>query len=169
MSKKVIRFHYKLTDADGVLLESSEGREPVKFMVGMGMIVPGLEKELVKLSVGEKRRVEVKAEEAYGLIDFNRFVRVPRSALPKEDLQIGDVFQSNASPLPFTVKAIEDDYVLLDGNHPLAGEDLTFDVEVIEYRDATEEEIADVDAQLAALKAHLEAQQQAGEEPGNPA
>lgn len=163
MSKKVIRFHYKLSDADGVLLESSEGREPVKFMVGLGMIVPGLEKEIVNFAVGEKRRVEVKAEEAYGLIDFNRYVRVPRAALPKEDLAVGDVFQSNASPLPFTVKAIEDDFVVLDGNHPLAGEDLTFDVEIVEHRDATEQEIADVEAQLAAIRAQMEAQEQAGQ------
>lgn len=164
MSKKVISFHYTLTDSDGVQLESSEGREAVKFMVGVGMIVPGLEKELIHFAVGEKRRVEVKAEEAYGLIDFNRYVQVPRSALPKPDIAVGDVFQSNASPTPFTVKQVAEDFVVLDGNHPLAGEDLTFDVEVTENRDATEEEIASLDAQMAEMKAHLEAMaQQAGE------
>lgn len=162
MSQKVISFHYTLTDSDGEVLESSSGRDPVTFMAGAGMIVPGLEKEIVHFAVGDKKRVEVKAEEAYGLIDFNRFVQVPRQALPKPDLKVGDVFQSNASPMPFTVKKIaEDGTVTLDGNHPLAGEDLTFDVEVTEHREATEEEIKDLEEQMAQMQAQMQAQMEA--------
>ena len=148
MSHKVISFHYTLTDADGVVVESSQGRDAVTFMTGIGMIVPGLEREVVTFSSGDKRRVEVKAEEAYGLIDFSKFVQVPREALNKPDVKVGDVFQSNQSPFPFTVKQVTDSHVVLDGNHPLAGEDLTFDVEIMETREATEEEIDQIKNQL---------------------
>lgn len=148
MSHKVISFHYTLTDADGLVIESSQSRDPLTFMAGVGMIVPGLEKEIVHFATGEKRRVEVKAEEAYGLIDFNKFVQVPRESLPKPDVQVGDVFQSSAAPTPFTVKQVSETHVVLDGNHPLAGEDLVFDVEVTESRDATPEEVEQLQQQL---------------------
>ncbi len=153
MSHKVITFHYTLTDADGVVIESSVERgEPITFMTGIGMIVPGLEREIVNFAEGHKQKVEVKAEEAYGLIDFTKYVQVPKEALPKPDIAVGDVFQSNVSPTPFTVKEVHETHVVLDGNHPLAGEDLTFDVEVKENRDATEEEVAEVREQIAAAQ-----------------
>ena len=148
MSHKVISFHYTLTDADGVEIENSLSRDPVSFMSGIGMIVPGLEKVLVTLAVGDKRKVDVKAEEAYGLIDFNRYIQVPLDQLPKQDVKVGDVFQSSAAPMPFTVKELTETHVVLDGNHPLAGEDLIFDVEITEARDATEEEIKKIMEQL---------------------
>lgn len=152
MSQKVISFHYTLTDSDGATIESSRERAPVAFMTGVGMIVPGLEKEIVNFAAGEKRRVEVRAEEAYGLIDFARFVQVPREQLPKPDIKVGDVFQSDAAPTPFMVKQVTDTHIILDGNHPLAGEDLVFDLEVIENRDATEKEIKDLQEQMAKMR-----------------
>ena len=152
MSHKVISFHYTLTDADGSVIENSRGNDPVTFMAGFGMIVPGLEKEIIHFETGEKRRVEVKAEEAYGLIDFNKFIQVPREALPKADIKEGDVFQSNAAPTPFTVKQVHEKHVILDGNHPLAGEDLVFDVEVTETRDVTEEEVDQVKEQISRMQ-----------------
>lgn len=141
MSQQVISFHYSLTDADGVVIESSQGRDPVSFISGMGMIVPGLEREIINYTVGQKGHVEVKAEDGYGLIDFSKYVQVPRESLPKQDIKEGDMFQSNQSPLPFTVKQITETHVVLDGNHPLAGEDLIFDVEILEIRDASEQEL----------------------------
>jgi FKBP-type peptidyl-prolyl cis-trans isomerase SlyD len=152
MSHKVISFHYTLTDSDGVTIESSQGRDPVAFMTGVGMIVPGLEKEIVNFAAGDKRRVEVRAEEAYGLIDFARFVQVPREQLSKPDIKVGDVFQSSAAPTPFTVKQLTDTHAILDGNHPLAGEDLVFDVELIETREATQQEIDDLNQQVAEME-----------------
>lgn len=160
MSHKVISFHYKLTDSDGVVIETSEGRDPVSFMDNMGMIVPGLEKEIVSYVAGQKGRVEVKAEEGYGLIDFSKYVQVPREALPKQDIKPGDVFQSNQSPLPFTVKEVTETHVVLDGNHPLAGEDLVFDVEVLEIREASEQELQQLQDMIAGMQ-----QQQSGAEP----
>jgi len=160
MSQKVITFHYSLSDADGVTLETSHGRDPVSFMSGVGMIVPGLEKQILEFSEGDQRRVEVKAEDGYGLIDFSKFVQVPREALPKPDIKVGDIFQSSAAPMPFTVKQVTDTHVVLDGNHPLAGEDLVFDVEVVESRDATQEEIDDLQKHLAEAMAQAQQNQQ---------
>ena len=163
MSHKIISFHYTLTDTDGVAVETSNGRDPVSFMTEMGMIVPGLERELVHYTQGQKGRVEVKAEDGYGLIDFAKYVQVPREALPKQDIKEGDMFQSNQSPIPFTVKQVTETHVILDGNHPLAGEDLVFDVEVLEVRDASEQELQQVQEMIKAAQ-----QQQAGQAPQPP-
>jgi len=160
MSHKVISFHYTLTDTDGVVIESSHERDPVSFMTEMGMIVPGLEQEIVNYAVGQKGRVEVKAEDGYGLIDFAKYVQVPRDALPKPDIKVGDMFQSNQSPLPFTVKEVTETHVVLDGNHPLAGEDLVFDVEILESREASEQELEQLKEMVEKAQ-----QQQPGTEP----
>ena len=161
MSQQVISFHYSLTDADGVVIESSQGRDPVSFISGMGMIVPGLEREIIHYTAGQKGHVEVKAEDGYGLIDFSKYVQVPREALPKQDIKEGDMFQSNQSPLPFTVKQITETHVVLDGNHPLAGEDLFFDVEILEIREASEQELQ----QLQEMMSGAQQQPQPGAEP----
>ena len=160
MSQKVISFHYTLTDTDGVVIESSFEREPISFMSEMGMIVPGLEREIIHYTAGQKGRVEVKAEEGYGLIDFAKYVQVPREALPKQDIKVGDMFQSSQSPLPFTVKELTETHAVLDGNHPLAGEDLVFDVEVLEVRDASEQELQQLQEMIEKAQ-----QQQPGAQP----
>ena len=164
MTQKIISFHYTLTDTDGVVVESSHGRDPVSFMTEMGMIVPGLEREIVHYTAGQKGRVEVKAEEAYGLIDFAKYVQVPREALPKQEIKVGDMFQSNQSPIPFTVKEVAETHVVLDGNHPLAGEDLVFDVEVLEVREASAQELQQLQEMMQAAQ-QQQAQQQAGQPP----
>ena len=161
MPHKVISFHYTLTDSDGVVIESSKDRAPVSFMSEMGMIVPGLEREIANYAAGQKGRVEVKAEDGYGLIDFTKYVQVPREALPKQDIKAGDMFQSNQSPLPFTVKEVTETHVVLDGNHPLAGEDLIFDVEILETREASEQELQ----QLQEMAEAAQQQQQNPEAP----
>lgn len=155
MAQKLISFHYTLSDSDESVLESSQGRDPITFIEGFGMIVPGLEKEVIHFAQGDKKRVEVKAEEAYGLIDFSKYVQVPKEQLPKEDIKEGDVFRSNNSPFPFTVKQVHETHVVLDANHPLAGEDLTFDVEIIESREATEEEISGLKQQIEEMQRQM--------------
>ncbi len=166
MSQKIISFHYTLTDSDSVVVESSHGRDPVSFMTEMGMIVPGLEREIVHYTAGQKGRVEVKAEDGYGLIDFSKYVQVPREALPKQEIKVGDMFQSNQSPVPFTVKEVAEAHVILDGNHPLAGEDLLFDVEVLEVREASAQELQQLQEMMqAAQQQQQQAQQQAGQPP----
>jgi FKBP-type peptidyl-prolyl cis-trans isomerase SlyD len=142
MSAKVFAFHYTLTNPAGQVLDSSAGREPLFFMAGAGQIIPGLESVLVQLNAGDKKKVEVKAADAYGEHDPEKLIEVPLDKLPKEKVEIGDQFQAGNQHAPLTVTSVTETHATLDANHPLAGVDLTFDVEVTEIRDATEEELA---------------------------
>lgn len=144
MSNKVISFHYTLTDNAGKQLDSSAGSEPLAFIVGSGQIVPGLETHLRTMKVGDKRQVLVPAKDAYGEKEVTQIFEVPRKKMPAKTIKIGDRFRTgNDHHAPAaTVTKITDTHVTLDANHPLAGMDLTFDVEITEIRDATEEELA---------------------------
>lgn len=143
MTTRVISFHYTLTDPKGKTLDSSSGREPLSFVEGKGQIIPGLETELGKLNTGDKKRIAVKAEHAYGIRNPDLVFEITRDKLPTKDVKVGDKFRSQASPMPLTVAQVTDTHVTLDANHPLADVDLTFDVEVTGMRAATEEEMAD--------------------------
>lgn len=145
MSQKVISFHYKLTVADGKVLDSSEGREPMTFLAGGQQIIPGLEKELLAFKTGEKKQVKIQAADAYGPRDPRKIIEVALSELPKDKkVAVGDRFRGSDGPHapPLTVTKVNETHATLDGNHPLAGVDLTFDVELTEMRAATKEEIA---------------------------
>ena len=143
MSQRVLTFHYTLTDAKGTKLDSSVGQEPLTFLEGQGQIIPGLEDSLKTLQVGDKKRVQVPAAQAYGEREERFVVKVPRDKLPAKDIKVGDQFQVSADPSgrPLTIVALTDSEVTLDANHPLAGIDLTFDVEVVDIRDASTEEL----------------------------
>ncbi len=145
MSKNVIGFHYTLKDNEGNTIDSSVGKTPLLFLEASGQIIPGLEKELTSLSVGDKKKVEVKAADAYGEIIEDLKITVQKSQFPADkEIQVGDQFQVNNDPQApiFTVINIEGENVHIDGNHPMAGKDLVFDVELTEKRAASEEEIA---------------------------
>jgi FKBP-type peptidyl-prolyl cis-trans isomerase SlyD len=146
MKPQVISFHYTLKDKSGKQIESSHSGDPVICLEGGGQIIPALEKVLVGLKVGDKKEVPLKAAEAYGQHDKNLIIDVPKDQLPKgkEALKVGHQFQSQAPEggiQLFTVKAVTDSHATLDGNHPLAGQDLTFNIEVTEKREATKEEL----------------------------
>lgn len=140
---RVVSFHYTLRDPSGRVLDSSAGGEPITYVEGAGQIIDGLDEQLRDAQVAEKRRVTVPAAKAYGVHDPEQVHRIKRSQLPIEgDLKVGDQFQTGpdrGAPV-VTVTAIEGDDVLLDANHPLAGVDLTFDVQIMTARDATPEE-----------------------------
>jgi FKBP-type peptidyl-prolyl cis-trans isomerase SlyD len=142
--KRVIGFHYTLKDKTGTTLDSSIGDEPLYFLEGTQQIIPGLESVISLLNVGDNRQVEVKASDAYGEVNAELIVKVKRTQFPPDaDLQVGDQFQVNNdqhSPV-FTIMAVESEEVTVDGNHPMAGKDLFFDVEIVGMRPATEEEI----------------------------
>jgi FKBP-type peptidyl-prolyl cis-trans isomerase SlyD len=145
MSQTVIGFHYSLKDKDSNLIDSSEGRSPLLFLVGSGQIIPGLEQELVTMNIGDKKNVEVKAKDAYGEVVPDLQITVKKSQFNEgQEIKVGDQFQvTNEAHAPiFTVTALEGEDVHIDGNHPMAGKDLFFEVEVTEKRDATEEEVA---------------------------
>ncbi len=144
MAARFLTFHYTLRDASGRVLDTSRGAQPLSFIEGAGQIVPGLEKALRALQPGDRRVVAVAPEQGYGVRDETQVGRVPRSALPIEgELQVGDQFQAGPdrhAPV-VTVMAIEGDTVVLDANHPLAGQTLHFDVEVVAAREATAPEL----------------------------
>lgn len=145
MTQRVFGFHYTLKDKEGNVIDSSENTSPLLFLEQSGQIIPGLEKEIIDLEVGDKKNIEVKAAEAYGDIIEDLRITVQRSQFPEgQELNVGDQFQvTNEAHAPiFTVIEIEGENVHVDGNHPLAGHDLFFDIEVTEKRNATEEEVA---------------------------
>lgn len=142
---KVIGFHYTLRDEDGQVLDSSSGGDPLFFLEGKHQIIPGLERQLLLLGVGDKRQIAVKAADAYGEVNPDMVAEVKRSQFPPDaSLELGDAFTveaDGAGPV-FTVVGLDADTVTVDGNHPMAGKDLFFDVEVVAVRDALPQEIA---------------------------
>ena len=144
MNRRFLTFHYTLKDDRGRLIDTSQGAAPMPFVEGAGQIIDGLEELLLHMAVGEKRTVVVPPERAYGLHEAELVQKVPKARLPVGELKVGDQFQTGAdrhAPV-VTVRAIEGDEVLLDANHPLAGQQLHFAVELISARPATPEELA---------------------------
>jgi peptidylprolyl isomerase len=130
-----VSIHYTGTLQDGTTFDSSEGREPLAFEVGSGQIIPGLDQALPGMEVGEKKQVEVAAENAYGDVNPEMRQAVPREGIPADiPLDIGTQLQMqtpDGQALPVTVVAVDEEKVTLDANHPLAGKDLTFDIELV--------------------------------------
>ncbi len=143
--KRVIGFHYTLTDKSGTVLDSSIGDEPLYFLENSQQIIPGLEKVIALMNIGDKKKIEVLAADAYGDVNPELIVKVKKTQFPPDaQLTVGDQFQVNNdqhSPV-FTIMSIESDEVTVDGNHPMAGKDLFFDVEIIGMREATTEEMS---------------------------
>lgn len=141
---KVVGIHYTLKDNDGNTLDSSDGRDPLYYLHGYGQLVPGLEDELEEKALSEKFNVKVKPEDAYGEYNKDLVYVIDRSKFPDpENVEVGMMFTSKTKEGDFNLSVIgvEGDDVTLDANHPLAGKELNFDVEVVEIRDATAEEI----------------------------
>jgi FKBP-type peptidyl-prolyl cis-trans isomerase SlyD len=143
--KRVIGFHYTLTDKTGTVLDSSIGDEPLYFLENSQQIIPGLEKVIALMNVGDKRKIEVKATDAYGDVNPELVVKVKKTQFPPgAQLTVGDQFQVNNdahSPV-FTIMSIDQEDVTVDGNHPMAGKDLFFDVEIVGVRPATADEMS---------------------------
>ena len=141
----VVAFHYTLTNEAGQTIDSSRQREePLNYLHGHGNIIPGLEKALVGKQAGDKLEVTVTPEEGYGERHEGLIQQVPTSAFEGAggELKPGMQFQAQteAGQRIFTITEVEGDQVTVDGNHPLAGETLNFDVEVTEVREASDEE-----------------------------
>jgi FKBP-type peptidyl-prolyl cis-trans isomerase SlyD len=145
----VASVHYTGTLPDsGEVFDSSEGRDPLVFLVGHGQMIPGFEDEMMGASVGERREFTLTSERAYGARDEEAILQIPRSNFAQLEeqtpLEVGMqlVAQMPHGPSPFTVTGLDDETVTADFNHALAGQALTFSVEVVELRDASEEELA---------------------------
>ena len=142
-NETVITIHYTLTDEKGVVLDSSAGEEPVSFVHGAGTMIPGLEKALLGKSAGDALKVSVAPAEGYGLRDEELVQKVPRKNFPIEDVEVGMHFQTSSpsGPRIVTVLATDDENITVDANHPLAGATLNFDVQVVNVRAATSEDL----------------------------
>lgn len=142
---KVVTIDYTLTDSEGTLLDSSEGREPLAYLHGANNIIPGLEKALEGKASGDSLKVTVEPKEGYGERDDNLQQEVPKEMFEGVDqVQPGMQFQAQtpAGTQIVTVKQVEDQTVTVDANHPLAGVTLNFQVDVREVREASSEELS---------------------------
>lgn len=140
---RVIEFHYVLHDTKGELIDRSQDGSPLAFLEGAGQIIPGLETVLITMTKGDSREVHVKAEDAYGTRDEKLVAHVPLEQLPTEEVKVGDMFRGGPGeedPI-LVVTAVTSSHATLDANHPLAGKDLVFKVEIAEVRAATSEEL----------------------------
>ncbi|ANB35608.1 peptidylprolyl isomerase [Rhodovulum sulfidophilum] len=130
-----VRIHYTGTLADGSTFDSSQGRDPLEFTVGAGQIIPGLDAALPGMSEGDTKTVDVPCAEAYGAHNPDATQAIPREQVPDTvPLEVGtrlNVQTAEGEVLPVTVADVTEEVVLLDGNHPLAGKDLTFEIELV--------------------------------------
>ncbi|WP_420820768.1 FKBP-type peptidyl-prolyl cis-trans isomerase [Seongchinamella unica] len=144
--KAVVTIHYKLTDNSGAIIDSSEGAEPLAYLHGAGNIIPGLENALVGKTAGATLQVAIAPEEGYGEVHPQLIETVPREAFQGIDqIEPGMAFEAQGSDgqaRRIVVREVNGDEIIIDGNHPLAGVELNFDVEVVSVREASEEEIA---------------------------
>ena len=136
-----VRIHYSGKLKDGTVFDSSEGRDPLQFEIGDNTIIPQLAESVVGMAVGDTATIEITAENAYGPHRPDAIQTVERTMMPDDiDLSVGNRLQaktSNGDDLILTVIEVTDATVVLDANHPLAGEDLTFDIELVEIVAAT--------------------------------
>ncbi len=144
--KLVVSMHYKLTDDEGTVLDSSEGAEPLAYLHGSGNIIPGLEKALTGKVAGDSLQVKVDPADGYGEVLEELIHTVNKTAFEGvESVEPGMAFEAQApdgSKQRIVVKKVDGDDVTIDANHPLAGFTLHFDVEIVGVREATEEEVA---------------------------
>ncbi|MBE0637677.1 MAG: peptidylprolyl isomerase [Bacteroidales bacterium] len=143
---KVVGFHYTLTDGENNIIDSSSSREPLTYLHGHHGIIPGLEAELEGKAVNDEFKVSIQPEKAYGAYNNDLVFEVNRSNFSDpESIEVGIQVQGQMAegepPTLLTVIEVHDDVIVLDGNHPMAGQTLNFDVKVVEIRDASAEEI----------------------------
>ena len=133
-----IKLHYTGKLTDGQVFDSSVEREPIEFTVGEGKIIPGLEKGVIDMKVNEKKTIEIAKDEAYGEASDELFQEVKKEQLPediKPEVGMGLVSKNpDGSERQLRVADVKDDHIVVDANHPLAGKDLIFDVELVEIK-----------------------------------
>jgi FKBP-type peptidyl-prolyl cis-trans isomerase SlyD len=143
----VVSIDYTLRLDDGEVVDSSDGREPLEFLQGRGQIITGLEQELYGMGIGDEKEVTVSPDEGYGEYDEERVQSVPRETFPddmelEEGLSVRMRDANSGQVFDAFVEKLQDENVVLDFNHPLAGETLFFDVKIAGLRQASNEELA---------------------------
>lgn len=142
-----VSLHYTLSVESGEVVDRSTPEEPLAFIFGLGTVLPALEKNLEGLSEGEKVKFDVEPADGFGEIDPALCRSLPRNQFPEElDIQEGMILKAEGggTPVVFRVKSVTDDAVEADFNHPLAGEKLTFDVQIVEVHEVSEDDIKEM-------------------------
>ena len=132
-----VALEYTLSDEAGTVIESNKGKQPMSYIHGKSQIIPGLEKELSGMKVGEEKKILVKPEDGYGPVNPDAFQEVPKDKLPPEALKVGTTLMAQGprgQGIPVRVHEIKDTTVIMDFNHPMAGKTLSFDVKVSEIK-----------------------------------
>ena len=132
-----VALEYTLSDEAGTVIESNKGKQPMSYIHGKSQIIPGLEKELSGMKVGEEKKILVKPEDGYGPVNPDAFQEVPKDKLPPEALKVGTMLMAQGPQgqgIPVRVHEIKDTTVIMDFNHPMAGKTLSFDVKVSEIK-----------------------------------
>ena len=131
-----VRVHYHGKLRSGETFDSSQGREPLEFTVGSGQVIKGFDEGVKGMQVGDKRTVEIAVEDAYGEKEEGRIVEFPKAQFPPNmTAEVGMhlmMSDGQGNQIPVTITEVKEDSVVLDANHPLAGEDLIFDIELVE-------------------------------------
>ncbi|MEO7982945.1 MAG: peptidylprolyl isomerase [Bacteroidota bacterium] len=131
-----VKVHYHGKLVSGETFDSSTGREPLEFEVGSGMVIPGFDNGVTGMTVGEKKTVNIPFDEAYGPRNPEMIIEMPKDRFPKDlDIEVGmplGMSDQNGQQFEVRIVEIKDDVVMLDANHPLAGQDLVFDLELVE-------------------------------------
>jgi FKBP-type peptidyl-prolyl cis-trans isomerase SlyD len=133
----MVSVEYTLKNPDGKVIETSKGKEPLKYIHGRRMMIPGLEKELTGMKVGGEKHVTIKPEDGYGKIDPKAVQEVPKDKIPADALKVGAVLAARSPEgmvIPMTVREIKEKTVVMDLNHPMAGKTLVFDVKVVDIQ-----------------------------------
>ncbi|HEV3252241.1 MAG TPA: peptidylprolyl isomerase [Puia sp.] len=136
-----VKVHYNGRLTDGTVFDSSEGREPFQFEVGKGEVIKGFDEGVLGMKVGDKKTVQIPVEDAYGpedpkmIMDFP-IDRFPKDMKPEVGMQL-NMTNSSGDNFPVIIAELKGDTVILDANHPLAGEDLVFELELIEIKGAS--------------------------------
>lgn len=140
----IVSIHYKLTDTEGAVIDSSEGADPLKYLHGAGNIIPGLESALAGKTQGDSLQVVVSPDQGYGEHQPELVQVVPLSAFQGvDDVEVGMAFNAqgaDGSERRIVVREVDGENITVDGNHELAGIDLHFSVDIVDVREATDEE-----------------------------
>ena len=131
-----VKVHYKGTLPDGQLFDSSEGREPLAFQLGSGQVIKGFDDGVTGMEIGDKKTINIPNEDAYGPVNEEMIINFDRSQIPAEiPLEVGGTLNmhqdGNGQVIPVVIKDVTEEFVLLDANHPLAGQDLIFELELV--------------------------------------
>jgi peptidylprolyl isomerase len=131
-----VKVHYKGTLPDGQLFDSSEGREPLEFQLGSGQVIKGFDDGVTGMEIGDKKTIHIPNAEAYGPVNEDMIINFDRAQIPADiPLEIGSTLNmhqdGNGQVIPVVIKEVSEQFVLLDANHPLAGQDLVFELELV--------------------------------------